>query len=152
MSTCFFIGHHNTPPTVCELLDKAVERHIAEHGVTRFIVGHYGAFDSMAAGAVIRAKKERKDIQLQLLLPYHPAERKIELLDGFDSSYYPEGMEKAPRRVAIVRANEYVIRHVCDYLICYDRYPATKTHDFVEVARVREAKGGLHVENLAEPL
>ena len=152
MSTCFFIGHHNAPQAVSPVLDEAVERHITEHGVTRFIVGHYGAFDSMAAGAVIRAKKEYKDIELQLLLPYHPTERKIELPEGFDSSYYPEGMEKAPRRVAIVRANEYVIRHVCDYLFCYDLYLATKTHDFVEVARVREGKGGLHVENLAEPL
>ena len=151
-STCFFIGHHNAPQSVSSLLDEAVERHITEYGVTRFVVGHYGAFDSMAAGAVIRAKKEHENIELQLLLPYHPAERKIELPEGFDSSYYPEGMEKAPRRAAIVRANEYVIRHVCDYLICYDLYLATKTHDFVEVARVREAKGGLHVENLAEPL
>ena len=151
-STCFFIGHHNAPQSVSPLLDEAVERHITEYGVTRFIVGHYGAFDSMAAGAVIHAKKEHENIELQLLLPYHPAERKIELPEGFDSSYYPEGMEKAPRRVAIVRANEYVIRHVCDYLICYDLYLATKTHDFVEVARVREVKGGLHVENLAEPL
>lgn len=152
MSTCFFIGHHNTPPSVSTLLDEAVERHITEHGVNRFIVGHYGTFDSMAAGAVIRAKNKHEGITLLLLLPYHPAERKIELPEGFDNSYYPEGMEKAPRRVAIVRANEYVIRHVCDYLICYDRYLATKTHDFVEVARVREAKGGLHIENLAESL
>ena len=43
-------------------------------------------------------------------------------------------MERVPRRLAIVRANEYVIRHACDYLIAYDRYIATKTHDFVEIS------------------
>ena len=150
MKTCFFIGHHNVPETVRPLLDAAVERHITEYGVTRFIVGHYGTFDRMAASAVIRAKAKYSGITLLLLLPYHPAERKIPLDEGFDGSYYPEGMEKVPRRFAIVRANEYVIRHICDYLITYDCYIATKTHDFVKIARIREAKGGLSVENIAE--
>lgn len=152
MKTCFFIGHHNAPETVRPLLDDAIEQHITEYGVTCFIVGHYGAYDRMAASAVIQAKKAHTGIKLLLLIPYHPSERKVELDDGFDNSYYPEGMEKVPRRFAIVRANEYVIRHVCDYLIAYDAYLATKTHDFVEIARARETKGGLHVENLAELL
>ena len=150
MKTCFFIGHRDTPSTVTPLLDDAVERHITEYGVSRFIVGHYGTFDSMAAGAVKRSKIQHKDVELCLLLPYHPAERPIELEESFDGSFYPQGMEQVPRRYAFVRANEYVIRHVCDYLIAYDRYLATKTHDFVEIARARAAKGGLRVENLAE--
>ena len=150
--TCFFIGHHNAPESLRPVLDKAVERHIIECGVTQFIVGHYGAFDRMAADAVMRAKKEHKAVTLMLLLPYHPTERPIELEAGFDGSFYPEGMENVPRRYAIVRANEYVIRRVCDYLIAYDRYLATKTHDFVEIARVRAVKGELHIENLAESL
>ena len=58
-------------------------------------------------------------------------------------------MERVPRRLAIVRANEYVIRHACD-LIAYDRYIATKTHDFVELALQREKKGLIHVTNLAQ--
>lgn len=150
MNTCFFIGHRNTPETVRPLLDAAVERHIAEYGVDRFIVGRYGAFDAMAAGAVIRAKQARPDVELLLLLPYHPAERPVELPQGFDGSYYPEGMEHVPRRLAIVRANENVIRHICGHLIAYDRHLATKTHDFVELARARERKGAIRIENLAE--
>ena len=120
-----------------------------DYGVTRFLVGHYGTFDAMAAGAVIRAKQAHPDIELLLLLPYHPTERPVELMAGFDGRYYPEGMERVPRRLAIVRANEYVIRHACDYLIAYDRYIATKTHDFVELALQREKKGLIHVTNLA---
>ena len=149
MTTCFFIGHHNAPESVHLMLDEAVERHITDYGVTRFLVGHYGAFDAMAASAVIRAKQEHPEVELLLLLPYHPTERPIELTTWFDSSYYPEGMEHVPRRLAIVRANEYVIRHVCDYLIAYDRYIATKTHDFVELALQREKEGLIHVTNLA---
>ena len=147
---CFFIGHRNAPESIRPLLDDAVERHITECGVTRFIVGHYGAFDAMAAGAVIHAKHAYPDVELLLLLPYHPVERCVELPQGFDASYYPEGMEYVPRRFAIVRANEYVIRRVCDYLIAYDRYLATKTHDFVSMALQREKKGLIHVTNLTE--
>ena len=150
MTTCFFIGHHNAPESVRLMLDEAVERHITDYGVTRFLVGHYGAFDAMAASAVIRAKQKHPDVELLLLLPYHPTERPAELTAGFDGSYYPEGMERVPRRLAIVRANEYVIRHVCDYLVAYDRFLATKTNDFVELALQREKKGLIHVTNLAE--
>ena len=150
--TCFFIGHHDAPPAIRELLDVAVERHTTEYGVTRFIVGHYGAFDSMAATAVTRMKMKYEGVKLLLLLPYHPTERPIQPEKGFDATFYPEGMEKVPRRYAIPRANEYVIRHICDYLIAYDRFLATKTHDFVEIARKRAAKDGLHIENLADLL
>lgn len=107
MKSCFFIGHHDAPSTVTPLLDEAVKRHVTEFGVTQFLVGHYGAFDKMAASSVIRAKRECSGVRLLLLLPYHPAERLVELDTGFDASFYPEGMEKVPRRFAIVRANEY---------------------------------------------
>ena len=69
MKTCFFIGHRNASETLRLLLDEAVERHITDYGVTRFLVGHYGAFDAMAASAVIRAKQEHPEVELLLLLP-----------------------------------------------------------------------------------
>ena len=48
--TCFFIGHRDTPESVRPLLDETVERHIAEYGVTDFVVGHYGRFDDSGGG------------------------------------------------------------------------------------------------------
>ena len=148
MPSCFFIGHRNAPETPRPLLDAAVERHIAEYGVTEFVAGHYGRFDYMAAAAVRTAKTRHPDITLVLLLPYYPFPYDTE---GYDSTYYPEGMENVPKPFAIVRANEYMIR-TSDYLICYDRGQIGKTRDFVEIARKRERKGLIHVENLAEKL
>ena len=148
MPSCFFIGHRNAPETLRPLLDAAVERHIAEYGVTEFVAGHYGRFDYMAAAAVRTAKTRHPDITLVLLLPYYPFPYDTE---GYDSTYYPEGMEDVPKPFAIVRANEYMIR-TSDYLICYDRGQIGKTRDFVELARKRERKGLIHVENLAETL
>ena len=143
--TCFFIGHRDVPESVRPLLDAAVERHIAEYGVTEFIVGHYGRFDYMAAGSVQRAKKRHPEVELVLLLPYYPFPYDT---GGYDRTYYPEGLETVPRPFAIVRANEYMIKN-SDYLICYDAGFVGKTRDFVALARRREKKGLMMVTNLA---
>lgn len=145
MFTCFFIGHRDTPKTVFHALVQAVERHITEYGVTEFVVGHYGFFDHLAAQAVIDAKKRHPSVTLVLLLPYHPAERPVDLLPGFDSSFYPPGMESVPKRFAIPRANRYMADH-SGYLIAYARYPGN-ARELVEYARRKENS---HVENLAD--
>ena len=144
--TCFFIGHRDTPESVRPLLDEAVERHIAEYGVTDFVVGHYGRFDDMAAGAVRRAKERHPEVTLTLLLPYYPFDHDT---SGYDSTYYPEGLEAVPKPFAIVRANEHMIRN-SDYLICYDSGRIGKTRDFVRLARRREKEKLMKIENLAE--
>ena len=146
MKTCFFIGHRDAPEELRPLLAEAVERHISEYGVTEFIVGHYGRFDAMAASAVRAAKQLHLEISLVLLLPYYPFPYET---DGFDATFYPPDMESVPKPFAIIRANEYMIRSA-DYLICYDRGQIGKTRDFMELARHRERKGLIHIENLAD--
>ena len=124
-------------------LTEAIEQHIVEYGVREFIVGNYGGFDHMAAKVVITAKAQHPDIPLSMLIPYHPAERPIEPPQGFDNTFYPPGMEKVPRRLAIVRANRYMVDHV-DYLIAYAWHPASNARDLVEYA----LKKGLSLVNL----
>ena len=139
MKSCFFIGHREASSEILPALREAVERHIVEYGVTEFLVGHYGGFDRMAAKAVITAKEQHPEITLSMLIPYHPAERPVKLPAGFDNTFYPPGMEKVPRRLAIVRANRYMIDHV-DYLIAYAWHPASNTWNLLEYARKRERK------------
>ena len=106
MSTCFLIGSHLSPDALSPLLDEAIERHIAEYGVTEFLVGRYGRFDQLAAEALRRAKERHPGIRLRLLIPYHPAQRPVDVPSGFDGTYYPEGMETVPKRLAILRAGQ----------------------------------------------
>ena len=146
MKSCFFIGHRNAPETLRPVLDAAIERHISEYGVTEFIAGHYGSFDYMAAGAVKQAKKRHPEVTLVLLLPYYPFPYDT---GGYDSTYYPEGMETVPKPFAIVRANEYMIK-TCEYLICYDAGLIGNTGKLVKKALRRQEKEEMHVENLAE--
>ena len=137
--SCFFIGHRETSEEIYPALYAAVEQHILEYGVTEFIVGHYGGFDRLAASALNEAKRFYPEVKLTLLLPYHPAEQPIPTPDGFDSTFYPPGLESVPRKVAIVRANRYVVDHV-DYLIAYARHPASNARELVEYARSQKQK------------
>ena len=131
--SCFFIGHREANEKIYADLRAAVEQHIVEFGVREFIVGHYGGFDRMAARAVVDAKKTHPEVTLTLLLPYHPAECPVEAPEGFDGTYYPPDMERVPRRVAIVRANRYMVDHV-DFLIAYAWHPGSNARELVEYA------------------
>lgn len=142
--SCFFIGHREASSELLPILRQTVEKHISEYGVTEFIVGGYGNFDNLAAKAVISLKQQYPQITLSLLIPYHPAERPIETPPGFDNTYYPPGMEKVPRKLAIVRANRYMVAHV-DYLIAYAWHPASNARDLVEYARRLEIKGQIAI-------
>ena len=147
MSTCFFIGHRDAPDSILPALSAAIEKRITEDGVGQFVVGHYGKFDSLAAQAVRKAKKQHPDILLFYLRPYHPAERPFTPA-GFDGSFYPPGMETVPRKLAIVRANRYMVDN-SQFLIAYVRYTVSNAWELTEYALKREKKGLIHIENLA---
>ena len=148
MKSCFFIGHREADSALYPTLFAEVERHIVEYGVTYFVVGGYGGFDALAARAVKEAKKHHPEVVLTKLLPYHPAERPTLTPDGFDGTYYPFGLERVPRKFAIVRANRIMIEQ-SDYLIAYAWHPASNARDLVEYAKHREKRGFIRVVNLA---
>ena len=146
MKSCFFIGHREAE--MLPTLETVVKQHITEYGVTDFFVGNYGHFDWMAAKAVLHAKTQYPNITLTLLIPYHPAERPIALPSGFDRSFYPPGMEDVPRRLAIVRANRYMVNHV-EYLIAYAWHPASNARELVRYAEKISVRSALKITNLA---
>ena len=99
--SCFFIGHREADERLLPELIDAIERLITEEQLFCFYVGGYGGFDRIAAAAVKQAKLHYPEISLMLVLPYHPAERPVEAPYGFDGTYYPERLEKVPRRFAM---------------------------------------------------
>ncbi len=149
MPTCFFIGHREAPETLMGELTAEVERHIIEYGVTDFVVGRYGRFDTLAAKCVKAAKKRRPEVTLTLLLPYHPYDRPTPTPPGFDGTFYPPGMETVPKRAAIIRANRYMVEH-SEYLIAYAWHPASNARELVEYAQKRQEIGLIAVTILCE--
>ena len=149
MAICFFIGHRDTPDTVLPALAAEVERHIMEYGVTDFVVGHYGRFDALAAKAVMDAKKRHPTVTLTILLPYHPAERTVDIPPGFDGTLYPPGMETAPKRLVILRADHYMVEH-STHLIAYVVHPSAGSREVLEAALRRQRRGLMRVTTLAD--
>ena len=135
MKSCFFIGHREATSELIPQLKEIVEQLVSE-GVTEFVVGRYGGFDRVAAGAVRRAKACHPHIILTMLIPYHPAERHVELPPEFDGSFYPPGMENVPRRLAILKANRYMVDNV-DVLVAYAWHPASNAQELLQYAQIR---------------
>ena len=148
--TCFFIGHREAPDSLLPAIAAEVERHIIEYGVKDFIVGKYGRFDTLAAKCVKAAKKRHPEVTLALLLPYHPHDRPTPTPPGFDSTFYPPGMETVPKRAAIIRANRYMVDH-SGYLIAYAWHPASNARDLVEYAQKREKRKMIQITILPHP-
>ena len=148
MKSCFFIGHREADERLLPKLTAAIERLITEEQVSFFYVGGYGGFDRIAATAVKRIKLHHPEITLMLVLPYHPGERPIETLNGFDGTYYPEGLEKVPRRYAIVRANEIMAKQ-SDWLISYVRHGASNSRRILEYAQ-KQGTACININDLLE--
>lgn len=144
---CFLIGHREASEEIDSALYTMIENHILYCNVREFVVGHYGNFDRLAARAVKGAKRWYPDVKLTLLLPYYSATQKEFLSDGFDSTLYPSGMEKVPKKAAIVRANRYMVDHT-DYLIVYARHSASNTMKLLAYARNREKKGLIQITEI----
>ena len=149
MSSCFFIGHRETGPALLPEIKAAAESLIRQQQVSDFYVGMYGNFDSLAGEAIIQLKREYPDIRLFLVLPYHPADRPIEVQPGYDGSFYPDGMEAVSRRYAIAKANRKMI-DTSDFLIAYVTHTVSHAHDLLEYAMRRQRKGLIRVIHLGE--
>ena len=148
MKSCFFIGHREADERLLPILTAAIERLITEEQVSFFYVGGYGGFDRIAATAVKRMKLQHPEIALMLVLQYHPGERPVETPNGFDGTYYPEGLEKVPRRYAIVRANEIMAKQ-SDWLISYVRHGASNSRRILEYAQ-KQGTACININDLLE--
>ena len=149
MKSCFFIGHRESDERLLPRLEWEINRLIVEENVRYFYVGGYGGFDRIAATAVKHAKQKYPDITLMLVLPYHPADRPIDTPNGFDGTYYPDGLESTPRRYAIVRTNKIMV-DTCDWLVCYVCHGASNSRNLLEYAERRVNKGLIKIENICE--
>lgn len=149
MKSCFFVGHREADERLLPVLQSMIRRLIEEEGVTEFYVGGYGGFDRIAGAAVKQLKAEYPHISLRMMIPYHPAERPVEAPNGYDGTYYPNGLEGVPKRFRIAKANRIMI-DTSDWLIAYVYHGASNSRKFLEYAERRKKKGLLQVQNIAE--
>ena len=148
MKSCFFIGHREADERLLPVLQSTIRRLIEEEDVTEFYVGGYGGFDRIAGAAVKQLKAQYPRISLRIMIPYHPAERPVEAPNGYDGTYYPNGLEGVPKRFRIAKANRIMI-DTSDWLIAYVCHGASNSRKFLEYAERREKIGMLRIVNVA---
>ena len=140
---CAFFGHRLICGDLSEALENAIRAAIAD-GATEFWVGGYGNFDSMAAGCVRRLKKEYSRISLYLIYAYLPT-KEDPMINSYDGTIYPEGLELVPKRFAVSKRNQWIVRD-CDMVIAY----VDKTYGGAYAACQFAKKKGRVVVDLAE--
>ncbi len=141
-TTATFIGHRDIYG-----LDRALIRskiiEFIECGVTDFLCGGMGAFDSACASVVSEIKAEYPRVKCHLVIPYLTF--KICDKEKYDSVIYPDGFEKYHFKAAIPARNRWLVDNSA-YALCF------VTHGWggAAVTFARAEKKELHIINLEE--
>ncbi len=153
---CCFSGHRDIPPHERERLEALLDEYIDKMvgcGRRGFICGGALGFDTMAARAVLRAKKRHEGIVLELAIPYRGVERyrgeadRLEfeyILSGADSARY---IAESYDRDCMLRRNRYMVEH-SEVCICY----LTRNKGGTAYTVAHALKMGREVINLAVEL
>lgn len=121
-----------------------VRQLIQQNRDIEFLVGNQGAFDKMVLSVLRVCKKEHPQITYSVVLAYFPENSEESVYDQMET-IYPEGLERVPKRFAIARRNEWLLKE-SDTVIAYVNYQSNGAGTYVEKAR----KKGKRVINLAE--
>ena len=114
--TCCFFGHREVTHNIRTKLKAIIEKLITEDGVTEFYVGHQGQYDGMVYSILKELKAKYTQIRYTVVLAYMPDEH-IKEFYGEDT-LFPDGMETVPKRFAISKRNDWMIKH-SDVAVCY---------------------------------
>lgn len=147
---CCFAGHSQLygAEDIYDKLLSVIEKLITDENISEFWVGNYGAFDRLSAKAVRELKIKHPEIQLNLVIPYLTSEineYKEQYYKDFDNILIADMPEKTPKKVQIIKSNQYMIRN-SKILVCYVKHSFGGTAKTFEYASKRE-----HIEiiNLA---
>ena len=142
--TCTFFGHRDTPMGIRERLRAALIELIDE-GVDEFLVGTEGGFDGMAYSVLCELKSSYPQISVSRVLAYLPTKKEEGTCFNENDTIYPEGLESVPRRFAISKRNEWLVKS-CDIAVCYIERSQGGAAKFASLAK----KKGKRVINLSE--
>ena len=136
---CTFFGHRDAPNSLTESIKKAVIQ-LIENGIKDFYVGNNGRFDFMVQDILANLIKNNGDINVRIVLSYIDEKA----ISGHQElTIFPEELESVPKKFAISKRNEYLIKKSA-IVLCYVENSFSNSHKWVEKAR----KKGLKIMNL----
>ncbi len=145
MNICTFFGHRDTPEKIEPILRSALITFIEERGIELFYVGNHGNFDRMVKRVLRELRCAYPHIRYAVVLAYLPAEKFSFSGEQDFETIYPEGLELVPRKYAILKRNEWMLKQA-DHVITYIKHPSGGAAKFHDLA----CRKGKHVLNLAE--
>ena len=131
--TCCFLGHKDTPSTIATELENVLTDLIVNHGVDSFLMGHQGAFDYMALGAVRKLKERYPHVTYNVALAYMPGKKEEGSAWAPEESVYPEGLEAIHPRYAISWRNKWMVDE-SDVVVAYVKHSWGGAAKYVEYA------------------
>lgn len=137
MAVCTFFGHRNCPMSVKPKLRAVLVELIERNGIDTFYVGHQGCFDDLALAVLRELTETHPHIAYNVVLERLPDRQDDPSLD-FSLTIFPEGMEFAPPRFAILRRNEWMLKR-SDFVVSYITHGWGGAARFVEKA-MRQGK------------
>ena len=115
---CPFFGQRDCPETIKPKIRTAIIDLIENHGVTMFYVGNQGNFDRMVRSVLKEVTTAYPKVGYAVVLAYMPPTKVANLSEDFSDTMLPEGIEKVPKRYAILWRNKWMIEHA-DYVVTY---------------------------------
>ncbi|MBQ7324234.1 MAG: hypothetical protein IJW98_00670 [Clostridia bacterium] len=111
-----FFGHSDAPSSVETKLTTILIDLIENKGATTFYVGNNGNFDRIVQNTLRTLKSQYSQIDALVVLAYLPG--KYTHAETPLDTIYPEGLENVPKRFAICKRNEWMIKQ-CDLVITF---------------------------------
>ena len=115
--TCTFFGHSDAGKEIIPNLRREIINLIENKNADTFYVGNHGQFDFYVKSILGELTVTYPHIKYSVVLAYLPRESEKEYED-FSNTIYPEGIEKAPLKFAIVKRNRWIIEK-SDFVITY---------------------------------
>ncbi len=132
-----FFGHSSIPYYDEENLENKVyeilETELKDVKTIKLYLGGYGRFSTIALKSCLRFKKIRPDALTYYITPYITESHFTRCKEWFritDNSIYPP-LEKVPKRLAIVRRNNWMINH-SDLIILFVDHTASYAGKILE--------------------
>lgn len=140
MKGCTFIGHRDCSCDIKEELSLIIEHLIVHHNVRVFYVGTHGGFDKLVYSTLCELEN-KYDIKIIVVLAYLNA--KEDKMYDIEKTVYPQELSTTLRRYAIIKRNEYMIKH-SEYLVSYVNNRFSNAYKFIELATRR----GVNIINI----
>ena len=142
MASCCFFGHREVYEDIGESLERVICDLIERKKVKCFYVGNHGAYDRTVKRKLSEIKERYPEISYYVVLAYLPKKgdeyKKIETI-------YPEGIERVPKKYAIIYRNNWMIDK-SEYVVSYVKYETGGAANFQNIAK----RKGKDVINIAE--